>query len=225
MPITKDEAVYALAEAQHGYFTTAQAEAAGLRRNMLTKMAIRGAVERVSRGVYRITHFPISPFSQYVEAMLWPEGGVQAVISHQSALAFHGLSDVSPSKIHITLPRSHRVRREPPKHLALHYGPLDESDVQVLEGVSVTTPARSIGDAHSAHLSRALLRQAIEQGRETGKLSAQEAQQLEELLADGATTTSAAAPRSPCSRSSSSSSPSSSSSSSTTRSTSKGEKA
>jgi hypothetical protein len=92
MPIPKDEAVYAFAEPQHGHFTTAQGNSVGLGRNMLSEMFVRAAIERVSRGVYRVTHFPISPFSQYVEAMLWPEGGVQAVIA-RPRLRFSGADD------------------------------------------------------------------------------------------------------------------------------------
>ncbi len=182
MPITKDQMVYELAEPQHGYFTSAQARSAGLLKDMLVKMARRGAIERVSRGVYRVINFPVSPFSQYVEAMLWPQQGVRAVISHVSALTFHGLSDVSPSTIHITLPLGHRVRREIPKHLTLHYAALAESDVQMLDGVAVTAPMRSILDSSAEHLSSALVRQAIEQGRDTGKLLARESAQLEEML-------------------------------------------
>jgi len=215
VPVTKDELVYALAEPQHGYFTSAQAKAAGLLVDMLQKMARRGVIERVSRGVYRMMNFPLSPYSQLMEAVLWPHEGVQAVISHHSALAFHGLSDVSPSTVHITLPLGYRVRRAVPKHLTLHYAALAESDIQALDGVSVTTPTRSIMDAHAAHLGRALLRQAIEQGRETGKLLAREAKQLDELLADSVTANPAAPSGSPSPSSPSPSSSSSSSSSST----------
>ena len=219
MPVTKDEMVYELAEPQHGYFTSAQAKAAGLLQDMLTKMARRGVIERVSRGVYRMTNYPVSPYSQFMEVVLWPQEGVQAVISHHSALALHGLSDVSPSTVHITLPLGHRVRRAVPKHLTLHHAALAGNEIQVLEGVQVTTPVRSIIDCHAVHLGRALLRQAIEQGRETGKLLAREAKQLDELLGGGMTTKSAAATESLPSSSSSSSSSSSCCSSSSYSST------
>jgi predicted transcriptional regulator of viral defense system len=39
---------------------------------------------------------------------------VRGTISHESALALYGLSDVSPSKVHITLPPALRIRRTPP---------------------------------------------------------------------------------------------------------------
>lgn len=42
VPVAKDQELYALAESQHGYFTSAQAKAAGLLQNTLTHMARRG---------------------------------------------------------------------------------------------------------------------------------------------------------------------------------------
>jgi predicted transcriptional regulator of viral defense system len=189
MPATKQEQIYALAEPQHGYFTSAQAKADGLLQNTLTAMANRGVIERVSRGVYRLVNFPFSQLSQYMEAVLWPQEGVIGVISHQSALAFHGLSDVSPARVHITVSPDHRVRRDTPRHLAIHRARLAEQDVEVLDGIPVTTPVQSILDSHSAHLSRALIRQAIEDGRRTGKLLARDATRLEQEL--GATARSA----------------------------------
>lgn len=182
MPATKKEQIYALAEPQHGFFTSAQAKADGLLQNTLTAMARRGVIERVSRGVYRLVNFPLSPLSQYMEAVLWPQEGVTGVISHQSALTFHGLSDVSPAKVHITVNPDHRVRRNPPRHLVLHRARLTEQDVEVLDGVPVTTPARSILDSRAAHVSRALIQQAIDDGRRTGKLLARDATRLEQEL-------------------------------------------
>lgn len=185
MPATKDEELFALAEPQHGYFTSAQAKVAGLLQNTLTHMARRGALERVSRGVYRLANFPVSPLSQYIEAALWPQG-TTGVISHQSALAFHELSDASPAKVHITVAPQHRVRRDVPAYLVVHTARLEAPDVEVLNGVPVTTPVRTILDCHVAHVGHGLLRQAIAEGRANGKLLARDAAQLE-LALRGAT--------------------------------------
>jgi len=186
MPATKQEQIYALAEPQHGYFTSAQAKADGLLQNTLTAMARRGVIERVSRGVYRLVNFPPSHLGQYVEAVLWPQEGVRGVISHQSALAFHGLSDVSPAKVHMTVSPGHRVRRTLPRHLVLHRARLATQDIEVVDGIPVTTPVRAILDAHAAHLSHALIRQAIEDGRRTGKLLARDVARLEQRVGETA---------------------------------------
>ncbi|HEY5063040.1 MAG TPA: type IV toxin-antitoxin system AbiEi family antitoxin domain-containing protein, partial [Gemmatimonadaceae bacterium] len=166
--------LYDIAESQLGYFTASQARSAGVQQVRLVQLNQTGDVERVSRGVYRLVRFPLSPLGQYMEAALWPQvrrPGALAVISHVSALALHELSEVSPAKIHITLPPDLRVRRAVPRHLVLHFAPLASDDVRVVDGVPVTTPVRTIRDVHAAHLGPALVRRAIADGRRTGRLT------------------------------------------------------
>jgi predicted transcriptional regulator of viral defense system len=99
-------------------------------------------------------------------------------VSHASALVFHDLSDVSPSKVHITINPTHRIRRSTPRHLVVHYEPLPHEDVTVINGVPVTTPVRAIRDAIADHLGPALIHQAIEDGRRRGGLLEREAAML-----------------------------------------------
>jgi hypothetical protein len=132
--------------------------------------------------------FPLSPFGQYMEAVLWPQvrrPGARAVISHVSALALHDLSEVSPAKTHITLQPDLRVRRVVPRQMIVHFAPLDSDDIQVVEGVPVTNPVRTIRDVHAAHLGPALVRQAIADGRRNGRLTHDEADRLAHELLDG----------------------------------------
>ena len=180
--------LYDLAEGQLGHFTTAQAREAGLHPVRLVQLHRHGDIERLSRGVYRLTRYPASPLGQYMEAALWPQvrrSGAQATISHESALAIYGLSDVSPAKVHITLPHALRIRRAVPRHLMLHYADLEPQDIKQVDGVPVTTAARTIRDVHAAHLGPALVRQAITDGRKTGHLTFDEADRLEEELLGG----------------------------------------
>ena len=180
-----DTVLYGIAEDQAGYFTAAQARAAGLHQVRLVQLAQQGDIERVSRGVYRFARFPVSALGHYMEAVLWPQvrrPDVAGVISHQSALAIHGLSDVSPARVHMTLPTTVRIRREVPKGLAIHYGDLAPGEVERVEGVPVTTPARSIRDAHASHLGNDLVGRAIADGRRSGVISMAEADRLEREL-------------------------------------------
>ena len=179
---------YSIAESQLGYFTAAQAREAGVHQVRLIQLHQRGDIERVSRGVYRLVRFPVSPLGQYMEAALWPQvrrPDARAVISHVSALALHELSEVSPAKIHITLNPDLRLRRAVPPQLVLHFASLSPDDVQLVEGVPVTTPERTIRDAHAAHLGPALIRRAITDGRRTGRLTQNAADRLtRQLLAE-----------------------------------------
>jgi predicted transcriptional regulator of viral defense system len=180
-----DTTLYELAEDQAGYFTAAQARAAGLPQVRLAQLYKRGDVERVSRGVYRLARYPVSPLGQYMAAALWPQvrrPDAEAVISHESALAIYGLSNASPGKVHVTLPANLRIRRAPPRHVIVHHAHLDPKDVQRVEGVPVTVPSRAIRDVHADHLGPALVRQAIADGRRTGHLTLDEADVLEREL-------------------------------------------
>jgi predicted transcriptional regulator of viral defense system len=181
-----NQKLYEIAEGQLGYFTAAQAKAAGVLQVRLVQLHRSGDLERVSRGVYRLARYPVSPLGQYMEAALWPQvrrPGERGTVSHASALAIYGLSDASPAKVHVTLPSAARVRRVVPRHLVVHYADLGPDDVREVDGVPVTTPERTIRDAHADHIGPALVRQAIDDGRRTGQLTLDQADRLgRELL-------------------------------------------
>ena len=173
--------IYRIAEDQHGYFTARQAREAGVSPMAVVMMAGRGAVERTSHGVYRVARFPLGPLGQYVEASLWPHG-TRGVISHESALALYEMSDANPSKLHITVPRKFRIRREVPGYLVVHHADLQPHEIQPFEGIPVTAPERTIRDCHARHLPWGLVRQAIDDGRRQGYLSMRDAACLQDEL-------------------------------------------
>lgn len=184
MPGTAYAHVYDLAAEQHGYFTAGQARDWGVQANTLVMMARRSTLERLSHGVYRLVHFPASPLGQYVEASFWP-GGTRAVVSHQSALALYGVSDVSPGRVHVTVPRRFRTHRVVPRYLVLHHEDIPETDVDRVEGVPVTTLERAIRDCARAHLGPELIGQAIDEGEQKGHLSGATAAKLRAELLPG----------------------------------------
>ena len=189
MPGNEYEKVLEIVADQFGYLTTSQAGQRGVSDDALRKMAKRGNLERVSWGVYRVPTFPPSPYAEYMEASLWP-AGVRGVISNESALVLYGLSDVSPSAIHITVPRDFRIRRKIPAHVVVHHAELPDEEVTLLEGIPITTVARTIEDCHRAHLGPALLRQALEGAEREGYLNAKDAANLRnEVLSGTAKTT------------------------------------
>lgn len=186
MPRNAFQTIYDIAEDQLGYISTAQAKGAGVDRKTLWKMHRNSVLERTSHGVYRLVNFPASAHAQYMEAVLWP-AGERGVISHESALALHGMSDASPARIHVTVPASFRVRRDTPPVLVLHHADLAPEEVDYVEGIPVTSAVRTVRDCHEANLGPALLRQAVEDGRRTGALGLDAADRLERELFGAAT--------------------------------------
>src|SRR5579859_7679412 len=109
--------LYELAEPQAGYFTSAQAQAAGFSRPLIAYQTRAGRFRHVAHGLYRLAQFPHSPFEDLYVA--WLRAGSSAVISHESALAVYGLSDHLPSRTHLIVPRT-ASRRRPGLHLHTH---------------------------------------------------------------------------------------------------------
>lgn len=163
-------ALTAVAAVQGGYFTAQQAEQAGYEFNHLTYHVNRGNFERVGRGLYRIPTIPLSEHDDLIRLTLWSRGRddvPQAVVSHESALSLHELSDMLPGKVHLTVPRS--FRRPAPPECVLHKDDLADTDSTAWGAFRVTTPLRTLTDVASKgavpteQLERAV-RDALESG-------------------------------------------------------------
>ena len=163
-----------IAESQAGYVTTAQAEQAGFHRNGLGHHTREGGrLERAGRGLYRLRFYPSSPHEQIAAAWVLAGPGI-AVVSHESALELYGLSDVSPSAVHLTLPRRYRHRKAP-IGTRFHYPRelLTASEIRRVQGLPSTSPERTILDVLEAGTQpeqvELAVRQAIERALTTPK--------------------------------------------------------
>ena len=104
------DGLYEIAESQAGYFTVSQARAVGFSWERLSSNTKTGLFQRVTRGVYRLSHFPGSAFEDLFVA--WLRTGRTAVISHESALTIYELTDLLPSDIHVIFPRTDSRQRK-----------------------------------------------------------------------------------------------------------------
>ena len=147
--------LYQLAEGQDGYFSSFQAQEAAIPRMTLLRAAEAGVLERTSRGVYRLTHFPVISNNAHLwEAILWPQvrKPYLGTLSHYTALQLHDLSDVNPETTHITVPMTLRSgRRTPPPLLVVHRADLEIYDVTHVDGLPVTTVPRTLLDIAEMH--------------------------------------------------------------------------
>jgi len=185
MPRSRFDELVTLAEEHDGLFTSEQARDSGFTDSVLSRLAQRGRIERTGRGVYRIPYVPINRFSQYREAVLWAQahrGPNTVSLSHETALAIYGISDANPAAIHLTVPKSTRLRRESPKSVMVHRDDLPSQDVTVIEGLPVTSIARTIADLLEAGGRLDLIGQAITEARREGYISAAESQRLRKEL-------------------------------------------
>jgi predicted transcriptional regulator of viral defense system len=173
--------LFETAGAQHGYFTTRQAADAGYSSQLLLKHIRAGRVARTRRGIYRLVHFPAGEHEELVTTWLWSER--EGIISHQTALALHGLSDALPAQVHLTLPRAWRRRRfRVPAAVVLQHADVPAEDRTWFGAVPTTSARRSLSDCAREGLSPELLRQAAQQALRRGLVTRAELGDVEEAL-------------------------------------------
>lgn len=178
-----DQVVERAAE-QHGYVTTRDARELDIDPTQLRLMAARGRLERVGRGVYRVPMLPRGEHDDLAAAVAWSFG--RGVVSHESALLLHGLADVNPSRIHLTVPRENHPRAAGGQVYQTHRRALAASDVTHVDTLPVTTIARTIRDCAAAGTDPYQLRLAIDQAERDGTLRRAAAAELRaELDAPG----------------------------------------
>jgi predicted transcriptional regulator of viral defense system len=130
------------ASSQGGYFTAAQAKAAGYPKQLQHYHVSRGNWVREDRAIYRLWEWPRSGYADLAFWTLW--SGQVAVVSHQSAMAVHDISDLMPARIHLTVPPG--FRKKSPPVIVLHRNLLPPQDIEQHEGFRVTTPLRALVD-------------------------------------------------------------------------------
>ncbi len=174
--------LYATAACQEGLFTTQQAAEAGCSPQLLVHHLHGGRVVRVRRGIYRLVNFPTGEHEELVAAWLW--SGRVAVISHQTALSLHGLSDVLPAKAHLTLPSAWRHRRfRAPPGVVLHHADVPPEDQAWFGAVPMTSARRTLNDCAREGLSPDLLRQGAQQALRRGLVTKDELAEVDAALA------------------------------------------
>ncbi len=135
--------LYEFAASQGGYFTATQARAAGYPKQLQHYHARRGNWVREDRGIYRLWPWPGGSFDDLIRWTLWSLGA--AVVSHESAMAVHEISDLMPARIYLTVPAG--FRKKPPAGIVLHRERLTSHEIEQRDGFRVTTPLRTLLDA------------------------------------------------------------------------------
>jgi predicted transcriptional regulator of viral defense system len=178
MPRTRMDELFAIAEEHDGLLTSKEARAAGILDSVLVRLAQRGRLERMTRGVYRIAHYPTDRLAAYREAVLWPkasQGPENIALSHETALLLYGISDANPSRVNLTVPTSARLRRKCPEWVSIHRANIPLQDIGEHEGLPVTTVSRSIMDVLLATHRTDVARQSVSEALREGLLNNAEA--------------------------------------------------
>jgi predicted transcriptional regulator of viral defense system len=154
--------LFAAALAQGGYFTPKQAKEVGYDYPHLDYHVSTGSFERVEHGLYRLTSIPPGESDDLIRLSLWSrnrQDEPQAVVSHESALVLHDLTELLPGAIHLTVPPT--FRKEAPEGCVLHKASLPPGDVEERVGFRVTTPLRTLLDVAANGISMEQLEKAV----------------------------------------------------------------
>jgi predicted transcriptional regulator of viral defense system len=142
-----------VAEAQHGLVTARQANARGVPRRDLARLAQAGGLERVAYGVYRVVGSPRTSLLDLRAAWLQLAPGLDldlrqvtdGVVSHSSATLLYdvGLLEPAAYEFSVAQPRRIRSRRD---DVVIHSARLTADDVTWVNQMLVTVPTRILAD-------------------------------------------------------------------------------
>src|SRR6266508_4159539 len=146
-----------VAAGQWGMVTTAQAGAVGVTSQAVAKLALNGVLERLAYGVYRLAGTPSGPFDDLRAAWLAIDPGRTVadrhrdhppdVVSHRSAARLLGLGDLDADRHEFTTARRRQSRR---LDVRFHRGDVAEGEWTLVDGLPVTSAARTIADLAAA---------------------------------------------------------------------------
>ena len=140
-PVRVDTQIAALAATQYGVFRRDQVIALGATRGLIQRRVVGGRWERPSIGVYRLAgSIPSWRQSLLVACFTWGDG---TVVSHRSAGALWRLPGFAPIHVEISVPGRRNLKQSGVIHRPRSLSPID---VTVVDGIPVTTVARTLID-------------------------------------------------------------------------------
>jgi very-short-patch-repair endonuclease len=156
-----DRRAAAVAARQFGVVTYAQLLECGLTRHRVEQRVRARQLQRLWRGVYAFGHRELTARGRLLAAVF--ACGPGARLSHRSAAHHSELLATSPANIDVTVEtRGGRPRR---RGITIHCcRSIDPRDVMVMDGIPITTPARTLIDLSGVVPARQL-EKAFEQAR------------------------------------------------------------
>ena len=168
-PQDNARSLYRAAATQGGYFTAAQALQAGYAYSQQHFHVSRGNWLKIDRGLFRLRDHPAAEREDLIRWSLWSrnrDGTPQAVVSHDTALTIHGISDVMPAQVHLTVPPG--FQKNVPPGCVIHKAKLAPDDVERRNGYQVTSPLRTLLDVADSPLSQEHLNAAVRDALDRG---------------------------------------------------------
>lgn len=186
-PPSRDAAQLLRSAGIGAFFRPNQLEEADLTRDQLPSLVRSGAVERVGRGLYRLT--AAEPTEHYSLAMACARVP-NSIVCLLTALRVHGIGTQTPAAVWLAIPHKARTPRPaaPKMRFVRFSGPAWTFGVQTtsFEGVParITAPARTIADCFRFErlLGPEVAMEALQDGLRQRKVTIAELSRAEEVL-------------------------------------------
>jgi len=175
--MTYRERLREVAEDNYGYVTTADLKQLDIPPVELRKLANRGKLVHVRRGVYKFPDIHTTERDAFAAALA--SVGPGAYLVRDAVLALHGLAFVNPRTIRVASPR--RVRHQVPEFVKLEQHQTPDEKIKTFEGLKTTTVAKAILDSRGLVL-RDRLEAALLDARDQGLVNKQEFQKVRKIL-------------------------------------------
>lgn len=161
-----------IAQNQWGLVTARQAQAVGVSRLQLSRLADGGALERVAQGIYRLAGAPPLEHQQIVVAWIALDGGVfsaarqpDAVVAGTAAARVHEIGDFWMESIDFFTP-TRRVSRRSDVRTRIRV--LTRNEYTLVNGMPTLTAARTIADLVERSIDESLIVDTIRNGLDRG---------------------------------------------------------
>lgn len=164
--------IYEIAVDNYYLITTKDAAEAGVPPIELAKLAHRGKLENISRGLYRLSKYVPSQYDPYAIAVA--RVGERAYLYGESVIGMLELAPTNPSYIYVAAPN--RIRRNLPSSIRLRKPGADDV-VTRYEGIPSQNVATAIRSAKLTMMDDRL-RGATEKARAKGYITGREYKQI-----------------------------------------------
>lgn len=158
--------LFAVAADQAGYFTAAQAKAVGYSYQAQAHHVSAGNWLRIDRGLFRLAEWVADVHDDLARWTLWSKG--RGVVSHETALAVHGIGEFESARVHLTVEPRFTMSDDA---LTLHSADLPDTDILQRAGFRVTNPARSLIDLAALSPDEEQLGRAIHEAQARGLIT------------------------------------------------------
>lgn len=142
-----------LGAAHHGVVARTQLLERGLSRHAVDRLVRAGRLVVVRRGLYQMGPIPLPRATERAAVLA---GGPDARVSHRTAARLHEMleSGQHPNPVEISIPR--RVRRRMEGVRIHRVRDLRADEATVIDGIPVTTPARTLLDIGETEAARVI---------------------------------------------------------------------